>query len=152
MVTISRAEFDDPELAAFLQAHLDDLAPTAPFASRHALDLTALRRPGVRLWVARDRDELVGTGALAHLEPAHEEMKSMRIDPTRRRSGIASMMVAHLIEDARARRMERISLETGSMAFFAPARALYRKHGFVACSPFGDYREDANSTFMTLSL
>ena len=152
MVTISRADFDDPALRVFLEAHLADLAPTAPVESRHALDLSALKRPGVRLWVARAADVLVGTAALAELAPCHDELKSMRTDPRHRGSGVASAMVCHLVGDARARGVERISLETGSVDFFAPARALYRRHGFVECEPFGDYVEDPNSTFMSLPL
>jgi putative acetyltransferase len=46
----------------------------------------------------------------------------------------------------------RMSLETGAMPFFAPARALYARHGFVECPPFADYREDPNSVFMTRDL
>ena len=79
-VTIHVADFSDPALRAFLQAHLDDLAPTAPPESRHALDLDGLQSPGVRLWVARGPG-IVGTGALVDLEPGHAEIKSMRTDP-----------------------------------------------------------------------
>jgi putative acetyltransferase len=152
VVLISRADFDDPALPVFLRAHLTDLEPTAPAESRHALDLAALMKRGVRMWVAHVDEELVGTAALAPVEPGHEELKSMRTDPGRRGSGIGSALLLHLLADARAREVERISLETGSMAFFAPARAFYRKHGFVECAPFGRYAEDPNSTFMTLSL
>src|SRR5262245_43136285 len=100
------------------------MEPTARAESRHALDLAALRQPDVRLWVAHDGEVLVGTAALAELAPGHEELKSMRTEPMRRRSGIASAMVVRLLGDARARGVARISLETGSMEFFAPARAL----------------------------
>ena len=149
MLMITRADFDDPALAAFLQAHLDDMEPTAPPESQHALDIDELNQPGVRLWVAHEDDALVGTAALAHLHGDHEELKSMRTDPTRRGSGIASTLLHHLLEDARSRGVRRISLETGSMAFFDAARALYRRYGFVECEPFGTYIEDPNSTFMT---
>lgn len=153
---ITRADFDDPRLAEFLQAHLDDMEPTAPPESRHALDLAALRRDGVRLWVATDDDVLPGallaTGALAALAPGHEELKSMRTDPRARGRGIARRMLDHLLADARARGVTRVSLETGSMAFFAPAHALYARAGFVGCGPFGRYRDDPLSTFMTLAL
>jgi len=153
LLAIDRADFADPALAAFLQAHLDDLAPTAPACSQHALDLAGLQRPGVRLWSARAADAvLVGTVALAPVEPGHEELKSMRTDPARRGTGIASTLLRHALEDARARGVCRISLETGSQPFFAPARALYAKHGFVECPPFGAYAPDPNSTFMTLVL
>jgi hypothetical protein len=32
------------------------------------------------------------------------------------------------------------------------ARALYRRHGFVECPPFGGYAPDRNSVFMSLEL
>ena len=152
MLTISRADFEDPQLAAFLQAHLDAMAPTAPPESQHALDFEELRQPGVRLWVAHADGCLVGTAALASLDEGHEELKSMRTDPDLRGSGIATRLLLHVIDDARARGIRRISLETGSMEFFVPARTLYRKHGFTECEPFGTYREDPNSTFMTRTI
>lgn len=151
-LAIGRADFADTALHAFLQAHLDDLAPTAPPSSQHALDVGALQRPGVRLWTAAADASLVGTVALAAVEPGHEELKSMRTDPSRRGAGIASALLQHALADARGRGVERISLETGSQPFFAPARALYAKHGFTECPPFGDYRPDPNSTFLTLAL
>lgn len=170
---ISRADLADPQLHAFLAAHLTDMAPTAPPESQHALDLDGLSRRGVRVWVAHLDGALVGTGALADLghdhdaadpaDPAddhgaghttgeHAELKSMRTDPARRGAGIASQMLTHLVEDARSRGVRRISLETGSMEFFAPARRLYAKAGFVECRPFGSYVDDPHSVFMTLEL
>ena len=149
---ISRADFADPALASFLQAHLDDMAPTAPPESQHALNIDELNQPSVRLWVAHLEGELVGTAALAELFDAHEELKSMRTDPVRRGAGIGSALLLHLLADARSRSVERISLETGSMQFFTPARTLYARYGFVECEPFGKYAQDPNSTFMTLTL
>jgi len=49
---IERADFNDRRLGAFLQGHLDELAPTAPAESRHALDRGRLQAPEVRLWVS----------------------------------------------------------------------------------------------------
>jgi putative acetyltransferase len=152
IVRIDRADFRDPDLEAFLQAHLDDIAPTAPAQSRHALDLAALRQPSVRLWVAQEGSDIVAMGALAALEPGHEELKSMRTHPARRGKGIASRLLDHLLADARSRAVRRVSLETGSMGFFTPARGLYGKAGFVRCPPFGGYTNDPNSVYMTLAL
>lgn len=149
---IVRADFADPRLGAFLRAHLADLAPTAPAESRHALDLAALQAPGVRLWVVHLGDELVASGATAALETGHEELKSMRTLPSRRGQGWGRRMLTHLVEDARARGVTRLSLETGSMEFFTAARALYTSAGFTGCGPFGTYREDPNSVFMTHAL
>lgn len=152
MITIVPADFDNPELHRFLSDHLADMAPTAPEESRHALDIESLRVPNVSLWTATLDGAVVGTAALADITPGHGELKSMRTDPAHRGQGIASTLLDHIIEQALSRGTERISLETGSMDFFAPARRLYSAHGFVECQPFADYREDPNSVFMTLSL
>lgn len=149
MIQISPADFRESGLLAFLQEHLDDMAPTAPAESRHALNPDALQGPGIRTWMASERSVVVGTIALATLSDRHEELKSMRTDPARRGEGIASSLLNHALEDARSRGTTRVSLETGSMDFFAPARALYRRAGFENCAPFGTYIEDPNSVFMT---
>ncbi|KXP07891.1 GNAT family N-acetyltransferase [Tsukamurella pseudospumae] len=148
-ISITRADLDDPALADFLLAHLRDMEPTAPPESRHALDLAALRAPGVRLWTLHRDGELAGTVALAAVEPDHEELKSMRVAPSARGLGIGHLLLRHVLDDARARGVERVSLETGSQEFFAPARALYIAHGFAVCPPFGGYIADPNSVFLT---
>lgn len=101
-----------------------------------------------------DRSSRGGSGHDGHRAPesSHAELKSMRTDPDRRGEGIASQMLAHLVEDARSRGVRRISLETGSMEFFAPARRFYAAAGFVECPPFGSYVDDPHSVFMTLEL
>ena len=144
------ADFANPALRAFLQAHLDDLAPTAPPESQHALDFDSLQKPSVRLWVATDDASIVGTVALADLTDEHAELKSMRTSPVHRGQGIGAKLLEHALADARSRGIRKVSLETGSQDFFAPAHALYRKAGFVNCDSFSDYVEDPNSTFMTL--
>lgn len=150
-ISIEPAEFGNPALAEFLQAHLDDLEPTAPPESRHALDMAALQSPAVRLWVAVEGG-IVGTGALVDLEPGHAEIKSMRTDPACRGRGVARQLLDFMLDDAQARGVHRISLETGSMDYFAPARALYASAGFATCPPFGPYREDPHSTYMSIDL
>jgi putative acetyltransferase len=148
-VTIAPANLDATEFGDFVRAHLADMEPTAPPESRHALNLDGLRAEGVRVWVALLGDRIVGTIALAPVAQGHEELKSMRTDPAIRRRGIGTLLLDHVAADARARSVTRLSLETGSMAFFEPARTLYRRHGFVECAPFGAYREDPRSCFLT---
>jgi putative acetyltransferase len=50
------------------------------------------------------------------------------------------------------RGLSRLSLETGSWPYFDPARALYARFGFKPCEPFGDYRPDPNSVFLSIRL
>lgn len=153
-IMIDRVMAATPDLAEFLLAHHADMAGTAPVESQHALPLTGLLVPGVRLFAAREGDVLVATGALAAMtdDDDHEELKSMRTDPTRRGRGLGSLMVEALLADARDRGVRRVSLETGSAAFFRPAHALYARAGFRECAPFGAYTADPHSTFMTIEL
>ena len=53
---------------------------------------------------------------------------------------------------AEARGYQRVSLETGTMDAFGPARALYRKAGFRPCAPFGPYTVNPYSVCMTMAL
>ena len=69
-----------------------------------------------------------------------------------RRRGVAAELLAYIIGEAKARGYRRLSLGTGSQVEFAPARAMYARRGFVECGPFGDYKLDPNSVFMTLGL
>lgn len=146
------ADFTDERLHAFLIAHVADMAGTAPPESQHALDLSGLDQPYVRLWVGHDADVLVATGAWVDLGAGQAELKSMRTSPEVRGEGWGRAMVRHLLDDARAAGMTRISLETGAQPFFAAAHALYVSEGFVECAPFGDYVEDPHSVFMTRDL
>jgi len=151
-ITIERVEGATPALAAFLDAHHADMEDTAPAESRHALPFDRLLAPGVRLFAAWADSVPVATGALAAVADGHEELKSMRTAPAMRGQGLGRSMLGFLLADAAARGIRRISLETGSMDFFIPARALYARAGFVECGPFGGYRPDPLSTFMTLAL
>lgn len=60
-------------------------------------------------------------------------------------------MLNHLLRVARDRGFRRVSIETGAVPAFAPARSLYAGAGFTVCEPFGDYHPSVNSTFMTLT-
>ncbi|MBE1532683.1 GNAT family N-acetyltransferase [Actinomadura algeriensis] len=141
-----------PEIAEFLDGHVREMRSITPPESKHALDLDALRKPGVTFWSVLDAQVIVGCGALSRLDAEHAELKSMRTASTRKRSGVASLLLSHIIGEAGRMGFARVSLETGSADFFAPARKLYEKFGFGYCEPFGDYRPDPNSVFMTRTL
>jgi putative acetyltransferase len=141
-----------PEIIALLGEHLREMHAKTPIESVHALDLEGLRHPDVTFWTAWDGAELVGCGALKRLDPGHAEIKSMRTAEAARGRGVASAVLAHILAEASSAGFGRVSLETGSGEFFAPARALYEKFGFVACGPFADYTDDPNSSFYTRSM
>lgn len=137
------------EIARFLADHVREMRSISPPESTHVMEIGALRAPAVTFWSAWEGADLVGCGALKELDPRHGEIKSMRSAPAHRRRGVAAAILRHIIGVALARGYERLSLETGSMAAFAPARALYGRFGFSACPPFAQYRDDPNSVFMT---
>jgi putative acetyltransferase len=145
-------DLSGPEIAEFLDEHLQEMRSMTPLESKHALDLDDLRRPEVTFWSIWDGNALVGCGAIKRLDAGHAEVKSMRTAPTRKRSGTASMLLEHIISEAKRMGFTRLSLETGSTEFFRPARNLYEKFGFDHCEPFADYRPDPHSVFMTKEL
>ncbi len=146
---------DDPrriQVAALLREHLEDMAMRSPQESNHALDIESLCSPEITFWTAWDGRELLGCGALSEQDDRHGEIKSMRTAREHLRKGVASRLLQHMIVEAVRRSYARLSLETGSMAAFAPARALYTSFGFVFCEPFANYVADPNSVFMTREL
>ena len=135
-----------------LQEHLQSMAQHSPPESVHALDIEALRKPEVTFWTAWEGDDLLGCGALKQLDPEHAEIKSMRTASSHLRKGVAKAVLNHLLQEARNRRYCQLSLETGSMQAFEPARKLYTGFGFTYCQPFADYIDDPHSVFMTRAL
>jgi len=145
-------DLSGPEIAALLSEHLRSMYLHSPPESVHALDIARLRRPDITMWSAWDNGELLGCAALKQLDPGHGEIKSMRTATRHLRKGVASALLRHILAEAKRRSYRRLSLETGSMAAFAPARELYARFGFEPCGPFADYIEDPNSAFMTRTL
>ena len=143
-------DLSGPQIEKFLDDHVQEMRSIAPsLESKHALGLDSLRKPEITFWSVMDRATLVGCGAMKRLEASHAEVKSMRTAPERKRGGIASMLVEHIITEARRMGFARLNLETGSYEFFLPARKLYEKFGFEYCGPFADYQPDPHSVFMT---
>lgn len=145
-------DLSGPEVRDLLEEHLCDMARLSPPESLHALDMDALRKSEITFWTVWSGNVLLGCGALKELSPGHGEVKSMRTSSAHRRKGVARTMLTHIIAEACNRSYTRLSLETGSMQAFEPARRLYASFGFTCCSPFADYIDDPNSIFMTRTL
>jgi putative acetyltransferase len=149
---VRAADLDDPQTRALLEHHVATALAVTPRESAHAFTPDKLRDPAIRLWAIWDGGTLLGVGALHDLGGRHGEVKSMHTVAAARGRGVGSAMIRHIIAAARAHGFHRPSLETGAMDYFAPARALYGRAGFVRCAPYGDYRADPNSAYLTLDL
>jgi|SRR5688572_23497625 putative acetyltransferase len=150
-----RIEVDDlsrTEVRGLLREHLTNMHALGPPESVHALGVEGLQSPDVTFWTVWDGDVLLGCGALKELDPEHGEIKSMRTPARLRRRGAGRAILTHILAEARARGYRRLSLETGSIPAFVPAQKLYQSFGFQYCGPFGAYKEDPYSVFMTLEL
>lgn len=145
-------DLSGPEIAAFLEEHIREMRSVSPPESKHALDLAGLRRPEITFWTLWHEGEIAGCAALMQLDAGRGEIKFMRTSREFRRRGVAARMLEHVVKEARSRGYHRLSLETGAMEFFEPARILYHKFGFEPCGPFSAYEEDPNSVFFTKDL
>ncbi len=151
-MNIIPGDFSDARIVDLLTTHFAAMRATGPAESCHVLPIQAMMVPELAFWAAWEGDALLGVGAVLALSPDHGEIKSMHTARARRGSGAGAAMLRHLIDTSRQRGMTRLSLETGAMDFFIPARTMYERHGFTYCAPFGDYVLDPNSVFMTLEI
>ena len=152
-----RIALDDPlapDVLTLLDEHIGDMYATSPAESVHALDSQALTHPAITFWSARDAatGALLGIGALKQHDGAMGELKSMRTAAAARGRGVATAVLGAIIAEARSRGIRTLNLETGVEPYFAPARALYARHGFAPRGPFAEYTDDPNSVYLTLAL
>jgi putative acetyltransferase len=150
--SISLDDPQAPDVRALLERHLAFANLHSPPQDVHALDVAGLLDPAITFYSFRLNGGLLAVGALKRLDEEHAELKSMHTAEEARGRGIGRAMLDHLLDVARERGFRQVSLETGSMAAFSPARAMYTKVGFTECAPFGNYFPSPNSTCMTLSL
>jgi putative acetyltransferase len=137
---------------ALIARHLAGMHALTPAESVHALDLDRLRQPDVTFWSAWVGDEIAGCGALKRLGCARGELKSMRVADAFLGQGVGRALLDHLMNEARARGMTSLWLETGNAPAFVPAQRLYASAGFTLCGPFDGYALDPFSVFMTRTI
>jgi putative acetyltransferase len=150
-----RIEVDDlsrPEVHELLSEHLANMYELSPPEQVFALDLSKLKSPDITFWTVWENDQLLGCGALKELSAEHGEIKSMRTPAKLRGRGAGKAVLTRIIETARQRGYQLLSLETGTHPAFQPAQQLYRSAGFQESGPFASYKEDPHSLFMELRL
>lgn len=150
--TIVEDDLNGAQTLALLELHLRGMYESSPPEAVFALDLSGLRDPAVTIWGAWAGDRLAAIGALKMLGSGEAEVKSMRTHPDFLRQGAAAALLDHVVETARARGVQRLSLETGRGPAFEPALAMYRRRGFVDGGPFSDYQPNDFSQFLHLAL
>lgn len=152
MLVIAPDDPRAPDVRALLALHLAFAGAASPPEHVHALGVDGLIDPAVVFFSARDGGALVGVGAIKRLDAIHAELKSMHTLEACRGRGVGRAMLDHLVAYARASGYRRVSLETGTMEEFAPARSLYAGAGFEPCAPFAAYTLNPFSTCMTMEL
>jgi putative acetyltransferase len=140
------------EIRALIARHLSGMHENSPPESVHALDVGALKNPGVTFWSAWVDGALAGCGALKRLDAARGEIKSMRVADSFLGKGVGRAVLEHIIAEAGRMGLTSLWLETGSTEDFRPAIGLYNSAGFMRCGPFEDYVDDPFSVFMTRKL
>lgn len=152
IMDIRIGELKNKNVISLLQDHHKDMLLHSPPESVHALDLRSLEAPNITFWSLWLDQKLAGVAALKEIDKTHGEIKSMRTSPNHLRQGVAAKLMSHIINQANIRSYKQLSLETGTMSAFLPAQKFYQQFGFKACEPFGNYKEDPYSMFMTKKL
>ena len=152
MLKSIEGNFDNPEVNELLTKHFVELRAASPEGSAHVLDIPGLKDKSIKFWSLWQKEMLMGCGALKFLEKDHGEFKSVRVHDNFRGKGNGAKVINHLIGEAQKLKIKRLSIETGSVEFFAPARKLFNGCGFKPCPPFAHYKEDINSLYFTKHL
>tara|TARA_Y100000591_G_scaffold183098_1_gene158059 strand:- start:56 stop:523 length:468 start_codon:yes stop_codon:yes gene_type:complete len=149
MLKSIEGNFDHPEVDQLLKSHFIELRAASPEGSAHVLDIPGLKVSSIKFWTLWEENNLMGCGALKFLDKYHGEFKSIRVHDNFRGKGYGIKIINHLIIEAKKLKIKRLSIETGSGKFFAPARKLFNNCGFKPCPPFAHYKIDANSLYLT---
>jgi putative acetyltransferase len=152
MIVIRQDDLAGEATRGLVALHLAEMHAFSPPGHVFALDSSGLMAPDVTVWTAWIGGDIAGMAALRQHPDGIGEIKSMRTHPQHLRQGVAAALLEHIIAEARARGLERLSLETGSGPAFEPALALYRQRGFADGAPFAAYVQSDFNRFLHLPL
>ena len=139
-----------PDVLALLGQSDDYFRALYPAESNHLVSADVLGTDQAVFLAARRDGELLGSIALLVIASGHAEIKRMFVRVEARGYGLGRRLLNALEEIASHRSVTRISLETGIREL--EAIGLYRASGYQECPPFGDYKDDPLSLFMTKNL
>jgi putative acetyltransferase len=132
-------------LVAELNAYM---IPLTPREFQFQLTVEQMAEPSVTLFVARDETgRAVGMGALKEHGEGLGEVKRMYTLPEVRGQRVGSAILKRIEEEAHARGVVRLVLETGEAPGFEPAWRVYERGGFSTCGAVLDYPDSGFSRF-----
>ena len=103
---------------------------------QHGLSVERIFQPHVMFFIARLDGDAVGCGGVA-FDDGFAEVKRMYVRPAVRGRDVARTILSRLEDEARARGVGRLVLETGDVRH--AAMRLYERNGFTRCAAFGAY-------------
>ena len=142
--------FDHKKVNNLLINHFNELTAVSPTDRGHVLDIAGLKDSSIDFWSFWENEDLIGCGAIKFLDSKNGEFKSIRVSDSFRGKGYGIKIIKQLIQKAKELKLKKISLETGSDIFFAPARKIFDKCGFKKCPPFAHYKNDETACYMDL--
>ncbi|MFG1669770.1 GNAT family N-acetyltransferase [Streptomyces sp. Y7] len=137
-ITVALADGADPDALACLDGYAADIDERFP----EGFDKCDLVRPqevsgnAGAFFVAYEEDRPVGCGALRRLEPGVGEIRHVWVHPAARRLGLARRLLDALEQEAVARGLTVVRLDTH--AALTEAQAMYRACGYTAIPAYDD--------------
>ncbi len=146
MLSIARESPRQDDVIALIRQSDALMQSLYPADSNHLVDIDALGRPAVHLFVAREEGQALGCGAFVLGADGQAEMKRVFVAPAARGKGVARAIMEALEREAAMLGVTLMQLETGIRQ--PEAIALYRRFGYAERGPFGAYKPDPLSLFM----
>ncbi|MGW6790197.1 GNAT family N-acetyltransferase [Streptomyces chartreusis] len=137
-ITIALVDGAAPDARACLDGYAADIDKRFPEGFDKD-DLVAPREvsgDAGAFFVAYEEDRPVGCGALRRLEPGVGEIRHVWVHPAARRLGLARRLLDALEQEAVARHLSVVRLDTH--AALTEARAMYRACGYTAIPAYDD--------------
>ncbi|MFI7411242.1 GNAT family N-acetyltransferase [Streptomyces sp. NPDC049627] len=137
-ITVDLVDGAAPDARACLDVYAADIDERFP----EGYDRAWLVRPeevsgdAGAFFVAREEGRPVGCGALRRLEPGVGEIRHVWVHPEARRLGLARRLLAALEQEAAARHLAVVRLDTH--AVLTEAQAMYRACGYTEIPAYND--------------
>jgi putative acetyltransferase len=152
-VELRRDDGLGPDALAMIAESEAELAAIYRPEVRHAFSPAQLIDAGVVFLTAHLDGRVVGCGGMAPCPGTgggYGELKRIFVTRAARGRRIAALIIARLEEEARARGLPLMRLETGDAS--PEAVRAYERLGYRRRGPFGNYAENGSSVFMEKAL